>query len=880
MNRIILTFALLLAAGAGELFASIVLHGRVTDHENEPLPAIVTVLSGTAIKGYGYADDEGRYTVSFEATSDSVLVKVSLIGFDAIERKVAAKPQTLDFVMNEGGFVLREVSVVADKITQRGDTISYRVGAYQSENDRVIGDVIKKMPGLEVSESGQISFNGKTVKNFYIEDMDLLEGRYGIATNNISANDVASVQVYQNHQPVRALKDWIPSEDVTINLKLKSSARGAYTLNGMAGGGYKPAMWAAEAVAMYFGKRWQSITAYKGNNSADNITAELNSKTNAGEMSFFNNAPLSVISAASPGLSGKRYMHNRTNTVSTNNILSIDTLSTLSLSVAYIDDILSGEGMTTTDQYMPDGAYRNITQRITTKDYAHTLTGSSTFKKNTDALYAENSLRVNAGWNRSNGVSLTTASFMDNSETVRQSLDNPSFTISDKANVIITSDDNIWDLNFGAGLNHKPQALVVSPATIFADADRLDQVEQRYTTDDLRAEAQTGAHHKAGKFVIDGFVFGNIDIERVATDLDGFSPAAMPMLKNDYTFGKGNLGAEAAISYINNESMNVTLTLPLAYNVQWLRDRLDTGRDRNWNYINLTPSLKIGYTFGRKGWMALNLSFFRMRDNSGRVAPGIVMTDYLSFREYLVDKTMVDKTYYNTFEYHYSNALIQLFGNVSLSWLRSWHNTMTGYDYDGLVTVRNVYDIANKSDNFQANAGINKGLGFWESTLKIGAVYSLRTSQQLIDARPVDYTAQYWSSNLLLAVTPADWMGGALGFAYGESRSHTVVNASAAPTVRHYTGRLDLNFFPIRRLVVNVAVEDNYTNMTAIARHAWFGDIKLTYKMRRFDWELELNNVFNRREFTRVTYSDMNIYRSVTRLRERNVMLKLRYSLR
>ena len=66
----------------------------------------------------------------------------------------------------EKGIELKEVVVVADKITQRGDTLSYMVDAYKDAGDRVIGDVIKKMPGLEVSESGQISFNGKTVKNF------------------------------------------------------------------------------------------------------------------------------------------------------------------------------------------------------------------------------------------------------------------------------------------------------------------------------------------------------------------------------------------------------------------------------------------------------------------------------------------------------------------------------------------------------------------------------------------------------------------------------------------------------------------------------------------------------------------------------------------
>lgn len=219
----------------------------------------------------------------------------------------------------------------------------------------------------------------------------------------------------------------------------------------------------------------------------------------------------------------------------------------------------------------------------------------------------------------------------------------------------------------------------------------------------------------------------------------------------------------------------------------------------------------------------------------------------------------------------------QVFGNAEFNWLRSSRNTMTGYEYDGLVTVRNVYDIPCVSNRYTATAGVSKGFGFWNSTLKLGGNYSLYTSSQILDRKAVDYKAQYWSSNLMLALTPAQWMGAALGFAYGESRSYTELNRAEAATVRQYTGRLDLNFFPCRRLAVNVAVEDNYTNMTSEAKHAWFGDVRLKYGIGKFEWELEFNNIFNRREFTRVNYTDMNIYRSTYQLRPRNVMLKLRF---
>lgn len=857
--------------------AEIIISGKITDAGGEPLEALVTVMCDGIIEGYGNSNEKGDYSITIDTSTEQMVVRVSLLGFETVEKTVLAKSQILNIVMEEGGIELKEVTVVADKITERGDTLSYRVGAYKDANDRVIGDVIKKMPGLEVSDDGHISFNGKTVKNFYVEDMDLLEGRYGIATNNISANDVASVQVYQNHQPIKALQNWSPSEDVTINLKLKSAARGTLTMNGMLGAGYEPLMWAAEGVAMYFGKKGQTITTYKGNNSGDNVTAEQNRLTEDGSMIFFNRAPLSVVVPRTPGVALKRYLKNRSNTISTNNIFKIDSLSTLNLSVAYLDDVLKKNGETVTEQYLPTGDYRWISQRIISKNYIHNLTGSTTYKYNSASYYLSNSLNINAAWDKDKGNSSTAASFIGSSTDVCQFLENPSFSIDDKFFIILNQEKQAWELQAAIGWNHRPQSLAVTPASVFGESALGEELTQDYTTNDFRGEVKTGLNHRFSKLILDTFIFANVDIESVSSELTGFRDSSLANVANDYTFGKGEFGVEPKIVYPFGE-FYVEARFPFGYSCQWLGDRLYTDRNRTWNYLNFNSVFKMTQRFG-KSWWGLSSSFYRMHDNSGRVAQGIVMTDYLSFREYLIDKTMTDKTWYTTLEYHYSNAMLQLFGNAEGRWLRSSQNTMTGYEYDGLVTLRNVYDIPFVSNRYVLTGNINKGFNFWESTLKIGGNLSHYTSKQIIDKEPVDYKAQYWSGNLMFATTPAKWIGAALGFAYSENRNYTAVNKSDAMTINQYTGRLDLNFFLTPQFVINVAMEDNYTNMTTKGRHSWFGDINFKYKTRRIDWELEFNNIFNRKEFVSINYADMNIYTSTYSLRPRNIMLKIRFNI-
>ena len=111
----------------------------------------------------------------------------------------------------------------ARAITGKKDTITYLVGKFAQVKDQSIGDVIKNMPGFEVSPEGQVSYQGKPIQKYYIEGMDLLEGRYAIANKNLPYRDVGAVEVLENHQPIKILESKVFSNGTSINLKLKKN---------------------------------------------------------------------------------------------------------------------------------------------------------------------------------------------------------------------------------------------------------------------------------------------------------------------------------------------------------------------------------------------------------------------------------------------------------------------------------------------------------------------------------------------------------------------------------------------------------------------------------------------------------------------------------
>lgn len=200
--------------------------GTVTDANGKPLTGAIVKLrqSGTGkMIRFGKTDVRGLF--SLDAAADGYL-EVSMLGFkkQRIDNPTTEKP--LRIVMQEEAVALKEVTVKASKVREHGDTLTYNVATFADQSDRSIGDVLARIPGFEVNkQNGQIMYEGKPISKFYIEGLDMLGGKYGVATNSLPQGDVGSVQVMRNHQPIRVLEDFTYTDDAAVNIRMKEGAR-------------------------------------------------------------------------------------------------------------------------------------------------------------------------------------------------------------------------------------------------------------------------------------------------------------------------------------------------------------------------------------------------------------------------------------------------------------------------------------------------------------------------------------------------------------------------------------------------------------------------------------------------------------------------------
>ncbi len=205
-----------------------VLSGTVIDTTGKKLQnATVSVINPNTklVHGYALTNTEGYYQIKVYQ-AENLAIRATHVGFGLNEKPVQKNLFVYNFILSPSSYSLPEVIIKNQNlIFLKGDTLNYNVSQFIKPQDRTIGDIIKNLPGIVVSSTGTITYNGKPINKFYIDGDDILGDRYVIGTNTIPADVASAIQILENHQPIKMLEDKIISENAAINIKLKESSK-------------------------------------------------------------------------------------------------------------------------------------------------------------------------------------------------------------------------------------------------------------------------------------------------------------------------------------------------------------------------------------------------------------------------------------------------------------------------------------------------------------------------------------------------------------------------------------------------------------------------------------------------------------------------------
>ncbi|MFY0630434.1 MAG: carboxypeptidase regulatory-like domain-containing protein [Flavobacteriaceae bacterium] len=220
----ILLIAILMVSGVTS--AQIKLTGVVKDSIGDPLEMANVVAIDTIAKriaSYGFTDAKGNYKLDLKKNT-IYNVRISYVGMRTAD--LVFKTGEVDLVKNVAlayDNTLDEINIVSKMpVTIKGDTIIYNADSFKNGTERKLEDVLKKIPGMEVNDAGEIEVEGKVVEKVMIDGKEFFSGDTKLATKNIPSNAVDKIQVLRNYGDVGQLKGVQDNQDrVALNIKLK-----------------------------------------------------------------------------------------------------------------------------------------------------------------------------------------------------------------------------------------------------------------------------------------------------------------------------------------------------------------------------------------------------------------------------------------------------------------------------------------------------------------------------------------------------------------------------------------------------------------------------------------------------------------------------------
>jgi hypothetical protein len=286
------------------------LSGEVMDTKEAALSGVrVMVKEGDKLLSYAFTKSSGYFELQFSTVSDSVVVVISKLNYKPRELKVLNATKSYVFILEEGATPLAEVKITPPPIRKLGDTLRYSISAFSTAADRTLGEVLRRMPGLEIQSNGEIIYQGRAINSFYVEGLNLMEGNYALLHENLGLAGIEGVDILENHQPIRVLDSLKFSETAALNVRLKKKVVSSYALR--YGIGVKPFLWDIELTPMYFGSGLQTLFSLQSNNigraahSSRNVFPEFDGK-------------LTVPTLAVPPFDASRWLDNSSHTGSVN----------------------------------------------------------------------------------------------------------------------------------------------------------------------------------------------------------------------------------------------------------------------------------------------------------------------------------------------------------------------------------------------------------------------------------------------------------------------------------------------------------------------------------------------------------------------------------
>ena len=862
-------FVLLFAVCFTRAFA-LDISGTVTDSVSKaPIEGVVVkAMDGKKLLAYATTLSSGTYKFWIESPPTAFTLTFQHLSYEGKSASVSDKTRQFNVRLKAEANALREYSIVAPKILVKKDTVSFSVASFTKVGDRTIEDVLKNLPGLKVSESGKIQYQGKDISQFSIEGMDALNGKYVLATRNLEAKDVNRVEMVENFQKTK-MKQGEHSEEVAMNLKLNESAKMKLLGTQEAGIGVREneLLYHGKLTGMIFTKKYQFIGVAKANNWGSSLAQEIKSQYNTKSTSNTAYGLVSDNLAGSPPLNFSLYRQKNEWMNSLNAQFKLSEAKTITVNTDYLRNRNQFRYETANTYYLNNDA-TTITEKQTPEYATDFVKASFKYVENAPGKYVENVTTVDANWvDNSFGL-------IHNGNAIQQVLKSKLSNIRNDGEVHVTVGKKRLFIYTSAGYSNLPEKRLTINGVEGQTGDfyQLLKGDNVFTNNNTTLEYSFKNRSKLSIFMC---VLAKYD--RIYTRLQQNDSS---ILNRNVGF-LGDLFVKPTYNYDSKDKrFGLQSSISLHDYMVRYKNRVQQNADYNKDlplvnttfstYYLLTPATKATLT----GQINTNIG-----DLTNFVVNPVQVNYMQTSRQSGILAT--NKTESIGLQLVYKKPMDLFSSNGSVSYGRNTRNILNDMSFSidstnvGIGT-QNVRDN-NSSENFSVSGSVSKGFTTLSSTLDLSSSYSTSKSVQLRQGIKMNLGSSYFSISPHVVTELSKKMSLRYWMQYSVSSTNGV---NQTKTYHQQSYNLNVNYSPISGWVASGLFSAERWEVTpGVYKTMRLMDASLRYSYKRYGAELKLNNLFNLKQYRQTQLVNLDSYSSTYYLNPREAVLIFSYSL-
>ena len=199
--------------------------GQVVDRDTkDPIPQVTIQLLSAADSAFvagALTGDDGLFRLNASENGRYIL-RFTSVGYQREHRNITIKDTAnVDLgtvVMGADAIMLKNTTVTAQavRVTVVEDTTIYNAAAYRTPEGSVVEELVKKLPGAEVSDDGTVTINGKRVKKVKVDGKEFMTGDTKTAMKNLPTSIVDKVKTYDERSDLARITGIEDDEETTV----------------------------------------------------------------------------------------------------------------------------------------------------------------------------------------------------------------------------------------------------------------------------------------------------------------------------------------------------------------------------------------------------------------------------------------------------------------------------------------------------------------------------------------------------------------------------------------------------------------------------------------------------------------------------------------